>query len=83
MYPGKYATQHPDRAAFIMANTGETVSYAEYERAQQPPGAPAARAGPEAAGPLRHLHGEQQPLPGEPVGRLPRGAVLHLHQLAT
>ena len=31
MYPGKYATQHPDRAAFIMANTGESVSYAEYE----------------------------------------------------
>jgi long-chain acyl-CoA synthetase len=31
MYPGKYATQHPDRPAFIMANTGESVSYAEYE----------------------------------------------------
>jgi len=31
MYPGKYAIQHPDRPAFIMANTGEAVSYAEYE----------------------------------------------------
>jgi long-chain acyl-CoA synthetase len=31
MYPGKYATQHPDRPAFIMANSGESVSYAEYE----------------------------------------------------
>lgn len=31
MYPGKYATQHPDRAAIIMAETGETISYAELE----------------------------------------------------
>ena len=31
MYPGAYATQHPDRAAFIMASTGEQVTYAEYE----------------------------------------------------
>lgn len=32
MYPGKYAQQHPDRAAIIMASTGETVTYAEYEK---------------------------------------------------
>ncbi len=31
MYPGSHATAHPDRAAFIMAGTGETVSYAELE----------------------------------------------------
>ncbi len=31
MYPGKYATQHPDRAAFIMASNGETVTYRELE----------------------------------------------------
>lgn len=31
MYPGQYAEQHPDRAAFIMASTGEAVSYREYE----------------------------------------------------
>jgi len=31
MYPGKYATMHPDRPAFIMANTGEAVSYREFE----------------------------------------------------
>ena len=31
MYPGKYAEQYPDRAAIIMASTGETVTYAEYE----------------------------------------------------
>jgi long-chain acyl-CoA synthetase len=31
MYPGHHATAHPDRAAFIMASTGETVSYAELE----------------------------------------------------
>jgi len=31
MYPGNYATQHPDRAAFIMANTGTVVTYREFE----------------------------------------------------
>jgi len=31
MYPGKYAQLHPDRPAFIMASTGEAVSYAEFE----------------------------------------------------
>ena len=31
MYPGEYAVEHPDRAAFIMASTGETVSYREFE----------------------------------------------------
>ena len=31
MYPGKYAQQHPDRAAFIMADTGDSVTYAELE----------------------------------------------------
>jgi long-chain acyl-CoA synthetase len=31
MYPGHYATDHPDRPCFIMASTGETVTYAEFE----------------------------------------------------
>ena len=31
MYPGKYAEINPDRAAFIMASTGESVSYREFE----------------------------------------------------
>lgn len=31
MYPGKYATQHPERPAFIMAGTGEAVSCREFE----------------------------------------------------
>ncbi len=31
MYPGAYARKHPDRAAFVMASTGEAVSYREYE----------------------------------------------------
>ncbi|MBT4686617.1 MAG: AMP-binding protein [Rhodospirillaceae bacterium] len=31
MYPGKYAEQHPDKPAFIMAESGEAVSYGEYE----------------------------------------------------
>jgi long-chain acyl-CoA synthetase len=32
MYPGNRAKTHPDQAAFIMASTGETVTYAELER---------------------------------------------------
>lgn len=31
MYPGKYAQQHPDRPAFIMAESGEVVTYRDYE----------------------------------------------------
>ncbi|MAT06418.1 MAG: acyl-CoA synthetase, partial [Acidimicrobiaceae bacterium] len=31
MYAGHYVEQHPDRAAFIMASTGEAVSHAELE----------------------------------------------------
>ncbi len=32
MYPGKHATQQPGHAAFIMASTGEVVTYAELDR---------------------------------------------------
>ncbi len=36
MYAGRYLESHPDRAAFIMASTGEVVTYREYEgRANQ------------------------------------------------
>ena len=31
MYPGRHARERADQAAFIMASTGESVSYAEYE----------------------------------------------------
>lgn len=31
MYATKYATQHPNRPAFIMASTGETISLDEFE----------------------------------------------------
>ena len=32
MYAGNRWSQHPDRAAFLMAGTGEAVSYAEHEQ---------------------------------------------------
>jgi long-chain acyl-CoA synthetase len=32
MYAGDRFAQHPDRAAFVMAGTGQAVSYAEFER---------------------------------------------------
>ncbi|HSG91059.1 MAG TPA: AMP-binding protein [Pseudomonadales bacterium] len=31
MYPGQHAARHPDRPAFVMAGSGETVTYAEFE----------------------------------------------------
>ena len=31
MYAGKYAVEHPDRPAFIMASTGQVVTYTEHE----------------------------------------------------
>ena len=31
MYPGKLAKKYEDRPAFIMASTGETVTYKEFE----------------------------------------------------
>ncbi len=31
MYSGKYAIENPDKPAFIMAKTGEAVSYRDYE----------------------------------------------------
>lgn len=31
MYPGKYATQQANSPAFIMADSGEVVTYGEYE----------------------------------------------------
>jgi len=31
MYPGHHAKAHPDRAAFIMAGSGETISYRHFE----------------------------------------------------
>jgi long-chain acyl-CoA synthetase len=32
MYPGKYATRHADRPAFVMADSGEAMTYGELER---------------------------------------------------
>ena len=31
MYPGNLAKKYEDRPAFIMASTGETVTYSEFE----------------------------------------------------
>ena len=31
MHPGRHAIDHAERACFIMADTGETVTYGEFE----------------------------------------------------
>ena len=54
---------HPDRAAFIMASSGEAVSYAEHEQRTNRLAHLLRARRAAAAGPLRDLHGEQQPLP--------------------
>jgi long-chain acyl-CoA synthetase len=33
MYPGEYAKNHPDRPAFIMASSGQVITFGEYEAA--------------------------------------------------
>jgi len=32
VYPGRHAVENPDKPAIIMATSGETISYADYER---------------------------------------------------
>ncbi len=32
MYPGKYVELNPERPAFVMADSGVTVTYREYEQ---------------------------------------------------
>jgi len=32
MYPGNHALEHPDRPCFVMADSGETVTYREFEQ---------------------------------------------------
>ena len=32
MYPGRHAADNPGKAAAILADTGETLTYAELER---------------------------------------------------
>jgi long-chain acyl-CoA synthetase len=32
VYPGSYAVEHPDRPCFVMSESGETVTYAEFEQ---------------------------------------------------
>ena len=63
MYPGKHAATDPQQPAFIMAQTGEPRHLRRARGAQQSAGPPAAGAGPAAARPLCHLHGEQPALP--------------------
>ena len=78
---GSTPTQHPDRAAFVMASTGEAVTYREYEAAIEPARPPAALVRPRTTRPLVDLHGEQRPLPRDLRRRRANRALLHAGQL--
>ena len=49
MYPGKYAFDCPDKPAVIMAASGETITYGELEKRDQPARSSVARPGARAA----------------------------------
>ncbi len=60
MYPGEYAHARADQPAFIMASTGEAVTYAEQEARTNRLAHFLRSRGLTAAGPLLDLHGEQR-----------------------
>ena len=62
MYPGLQAKIRPQQPAFIMAKTGETVTYAELEQRTNRLAHFLRGEWSRAARPLRDLHGEQRPL---------------------
>ena len=66
MYTGKHAYLRPLQPAFIMASTGEAVTYRELDARSNRLAHLFRRRGLEAARPLRDLHGEQQSLPRSP-----------------
>jgi long-chain acyl-CoA synthetase len=73
MYPGKYAQLFADRPAFIMAGSGQTMTHGELEGRSNRLAHLLRAQGGAAAGPLRRVHGEQQPpveacVAGEPSG---------------
>jgi hypothetical protein len=61
MYPGLQAKIRPQQPAFIMAQGGETVTYAELERRSNRLAQFSAGERPLPARPLRDLYGEQRP----------------------
>ena len=77
MYPGAHAASTPDKPAYIMAATGEVVTYAELDAAANRLSQVfhAARAAPGRS--RRLLPGEPPPLPRDRVGRALRRPDLH------
>ena len=80
MYTGKHAHLRPLQPAFIMASTGEAVTYAELEARSNRLAHLLAQSRPQAARPLCHLHGEQQPLPRGLRRRRALRTVFHLRE---
>ena len=48
MYAAEHARKHPDQPAIVMANSGEVVTYGEYEARANRLAQPVPRCGPEA-----------------------------------
>ena len=82
MWPGKHAQERPDQVAYVMASTGEAVTYRELnDRSNQ-----LAQCFYDGRAPLRRPHRDGD---GEParvlrgvLGRAAVGPLLHVHQLA-
>ena len=82
MYPGTYATTNADQPCFIMATSGEVVTYGEFEARTNRLAHLLRDQGLRPPRPLLDLHGEQPALPRDVRGRRALGPVLHGDQLA-
>ena len=78
-HPGAHVAEHGDKPAYVMAATGEVVTYRELARAGQPPRPPVPEPGPAARRPRGLLPGEPPVVPGHRLGRPLRRALLHGH----
>ena len=61
MYAARHAREHPDRPAIIMASSGETITYAEYEQRCNRAAHLMRDAGLRRGRPHRGVHGEPPP----------------------
>ena len=83
MYPGKYAVERADQPAIIMAGTGETITYAEYEARTNRLAHLLRAHGLQRLRPLLDLHGEQPALPRVLRGRRAQRPLLHVRSTRT
>ena len=80
--PGSpHAAEQPDKPAYVMAGSGEVVTYGELDERSNQPRAAVLRPRPALRRPHRDLHGQLAALPRGRVGRPAVGPLLHAGEL--